>query len=42
MAITEDIKDIKMHFMSLPKYKNFDFYGTEATVIDEKYLQHQD
>jgi ankyrin repeat protein len=27
MSITEDIKDIKMHFMSLPKYKNFDFAG---------------
>jgi hypothetical protein len=32
MAITEDIKDIKMHFMSLPKYKNYDFFGSEASV----------
>jgi len=35
MAITEDIKDIKMHFMSLPKYKNYDFFGTEATAIGD-------
>ena len=28
IAITEDIKDIKFHFSSLARYKNYDFSGT--------------
>lgn len=27
MAITEDLKDIKLYFVGQPKYKTFDFSG---------------
>ncbi len=29
IALTEEIKDVKLHFMSKQKYKNYDF-GTAA------------
>lgn len=30
IALTEELKDIKLHFMAQQKYRNYDFSGMEA------------
>ena len=36
VSITEDLRDIKLHFLSQSKYKNFDFTGMNASDGDKR------
>jgi hypothetical protein len=33
IAVTEDLRDIKLHFMAQTKYKNFDFSGASGISV---------
>ena len=41
MSITEDIKDIKFHFMSLAKYGDFDFSGMGGNQLGQEAAEDQ-